>query len=94
MLGPLLLSWREAAHMTQTHAQQRLGYKSTGTISLHETGQSQPSAVMVRRYAGLYGRPESDLVAALLLLAGVDAIGGTDPPNTPEIVACGDSAAP
>lgn len=93
MLGQLLLSWREAANMTQTQAQIALGYRSSGTISLHESGQAAPSAAMVRRYADLYGRPREDLMYALLLLAGVDSSGEADLGNPSAIAPRGEEVA-
>lgn len=90
MIEMRLKSWREAVGMSQAEAARRLEL-SPGAVNHHETGRNAPSPADVRRYAEIYGRPGDDLISALLLLAGVER--GTDPPNTPEIGPCGDSAA-
>lgn len=81
MIEARLKSWREAVGMSQAEAARRLEL-SPGAVNHHETGRNTPSPTDVRRYAEIYGRPGDDLISALLLLAGVDAIGGTDPRNT------------
>ena len=52
-LNNLLLA-RRNAEFTQQEAADELGI-SIGAIQNHESGKSQPTIDMLRRYAGLYG---------------------------------------
>lgn len=78
MIGQTLKGWREAAGMTQAEAARRLEL-SPGAVNHHEQGRNVPCPADVRRYAEIYGRPDGDLVSALLLLAGVGGAEGHGP---------------
>lgn len=95
MVKEVLVRWREDAGLSQAEAGRRMGFGSTATIHGHEHGRTRVSPELLRRYAAVYGRPNGDLVSALLLLAGVGSgeTSEADSRNTPEIRACGHEVA-
>lgn len=80
MVTRLLVVWRQEAGLSQAEAGRRMDFGSTATVHGHEHGRTRVSPELLARYAEVYGRTQTDLIAALLLLAGVE--GGIGPSNS------------
>ena len=75
----LLKAWRLAVGWSQPRAQRAMGYRSSGTISLHENGRTTPDPATVRRYKEAYGRSDAELDDALRLLAAGEESAASNP---------------
>lgn len=78
-IGGVLRTWRLACGWSQPTAQRAMGWRSSGTISLHENGRTTPDPATVRRYKETYGRTDAELDEALRLLAAGEESAASNP---------------
>lgn len=64
-----LARWMDEAGLTQLDVRALVGWRSTGTVSCHLSGERRMSATVVRAYGRALNRSEEDITAAVLALS-------------------------